>query len=303
MARTKRRFIWNIVFASLFVFSVVCGLLSLKGYISPQKFSDIKPPQLTNDEFDPSLVRLNTMARLEDYCDSFYNANSSTRAFPWIVSETLRKKFYHGYSYYDSYTNPLATFTAPLLESGLAAVVIANDIVKYPYAACSQQSIVGMEIFKRKGYKVREVIMYDTLERTGHFTYEVFYDGGWHFFDTDREPNSEVLKKYNRPSVAFLNEHPEVIEQAYSQEPELFKRLLRDSHAGPVNKNPAPVATLYQSSTKYLSYWGWLIVGLVMLIRYRILCRKSNMSLARSERNTNQFQPVRNNIQGREARA
>lgn len=305
MANIKRRKIWNVFFIAIFAFLFVCFLLSLKGYLLPQKFSGIKPPQLSDDLFDSSLLRLNTMAKLEDYCDSVYEADADTKSFPGVVSKTLRYRFYHGYSYYDAYTNPVAAFTAPLLlKSTLAAVVLPEDIIKYPYAACSQQSIVGMEIFKRKGFKVREVIMYDDISRAGHFAFEVFYSDSWHFFDTNREPDKDVLTKYNRPSVAFLKQHPEVTTEAYhNKSPEVFVRLIQSAKLGAANHKLAPFATFFQVATKYISFFGWVVVGLALVIRFRILKRKSNVSISRLRRKYKQLEARSNTVRGREVRA
>src|SRR5258706_9076581 len=129
MARTKRRKTWDIVFGCLFLFSFTCFLLSLKGDFVPLHFGE-KPAKLNYDEFDPSLMRLNTMAKLEDYCDSLYHANYPGRTYPGIVSDVVRLRFYHGYSYYDATHNPMAAFIAPFIKRGMAAIVMPNDIVK-----------------------------------------------------------------------------------------------------------------------------------------------------------------------------
>jgi hypothetical protein len=306
MTRSKRKIIWDTVFLSLFSFSLVCFLLSLKGYYRPAKFSGIKPAELSGDEFDSTLMRLNSMAKLEAYCDSFFATKDTIRTYPGIVSEVIKKRFYHGYSYYDAYTNPVATFTAPLIKKGLAAVVLPDDILKYPFAACSQQSIVGTALLKRKGFKVREVRMFDTVVQGGHFAYEAFYSESWHYFDPNKEPDYEVLKKYNRPSVAYLNQHPEIVMAAYrTKNPEFFRRLLLSSKFSAVNNKTAPVATIFQIVTKYMNYFGWLLMGIFMLIRYRVLSRKpvSSFSWLRKgqAKSIQTLRPA--TLQGREARA
>lgn len=302
MTRTKRRKAWNIIFACLFLISFVCFLLSMKGYLFPAHFSSEKPAALKNDEFDPSLMRLNTIDKLEAYCDSFYEVNRSTRSFPGIVADVVKKKFYHGYSHYDAYTNPSAAFISSVIKKGMAAVVLPNDIVKYPNAACSQQSIVGMEIFKRKGYKVRGVVMYDSIIGTGHFAYEAYYDNDWHYFDPNQEPDGEVLKKYSRPSVAFLNEHPDIIAAAYyKKDQQLFQRLLLSSKIGPTDKDPALIATLFQRITKYGNYFGWLVIGIFLLVRHAIFTRKSKSiaSFAWLKKKQGQFQSVKSSMQSK----
>ncbi|RZK24688.1 MAG: hypothetical protein EOO43_07300 [Flavobacterium sp.] len=98
-------------------------------------------------------MRLDNLKDLSQYIDSFYKANYPNRTYPGVVSEVLRKRFYHGYSLYNTMSNPSASFFQKFLGNGATAVVIPDDILKYANAACSQQSIVSMEIFQAKGYQ------------------------------------------------------------------------------------------------------------------------------------------------------
>jgi hypothetical protein len=305
MARTKnKRSAWSILLIGVFLFSFVCFLLCLKGYFFPATISLEKPVALKDDDFDPSLMRLNTMAKLEAYCDSFYLANRTTRVYPGIVSQVVRKRFFHGYSYYNVYNDPIAVMCSPVIKEGLSAIVLPNDILKYPYAACSQQSLVGMELIRKKGFQVRKVTMYDNPTQKGHFAFEAFYDNDWHYFDPNQEPDYEVLKKYNRPSVAFLNEHPDIIAAAYcKKDQQLFQRLLRSSEFGPVNEKLAPMATFYQRSTKFFSNFGWLIVGLFILIRYAVITRKPIFRMKSIRKKQAQFHHAHSGLHGKEARA
>ncbi|MBL0337301.1 MAG: hypothetical protein IPP73_18825 [Chitinophagaceae bacterium] len=100
---------------------------------------------------------------------------------------------------------------------GLSAIVIPDDILEYPYAACSQQSIILMELLKQKGFTTRKVGFQG--KTTGHFCFEVFYGNGWHFYDPDMEPDSKVLDANNRPDIQFLARHKDVLLQAYAQYP------------------------------------------------------------------------------------
>ena len=86
----------------------------------------------------------------------------------------------------------MAIYLAPFIKKDLSAIVIPNDILKQPMAACSQQSIIGMEVFKRKGFKVRKVgFFYDGYG--GHFCFEAFFYNRWHFFDPDLEPKLSIM--------------------------------------------------------------------------------------------------------------
>jgi len=91
-------------------------------------------------------------------------------------SQILRGRFYHGYSYYELGQNSLGYLFAPLIKKDLSAIVIPNDIFKHPMAACSQQSIVGMEVFKTKGIKVRKIGFFAD-GYGGHFLFEALFGG------------------------------------------------------------------------------------------------------------------------------
>jgi hypothetical protein len=266
----KRRLIVDGILAAIFVFSFVCFLLRINGALTSTSYSNSEiSSQLDDDDFDISLLRLNTIEKVIAYCDSLYATNKLSLNYPDIVAEVMRKKFYHGYSYYSSKNNSVGVFFEPIVKNSATAIVIPDDIVKYPNAACSQQSIVGMEVFTQKGYQVRKVSMYDEIGKTGHFAYEVFYENSWHFFDTNQEPDPAVLKKYKRPSVAFLAKHPEIVLEAYhrKKDPELFKRLVLSYTVGPINQFSAPNAYLYQQVTKFLTNFGWAIAWVLILLR------------------------------------
>lgn len=258
----------------LFVFTLICFISRVFGVFNPTEYheKEIKA-HLTDDEFDIRLSRLNTLDKLLAYCDSLYQANSKTLSYPGTVSRVLRNRFFHGYSYYTVKTNPLAVIFEPLVKKGAHAIVIPEDIVKYPMAACSQQSIIGMEIFKRRGYPVRKVSMYDSVMHVGHFAFEVFYNGSWHYFDTNQEPDFNIIEKYNRPSVAFLAQHPQIVEMLYcnKKDPTLFQRLIKSYKTGVINRLPAPNGIIYQKITKFLNFFGWFFILMLIMIRRRKL--------------------------------
>jgi hypothetical protein len=160
--------------------------------------------------------------------------------------------------------------------SGLRAIVIPDDILKYPYAACSQQSIVFMEILKRKGFTTREVGFQGKIY--GHFCFEAYYDGGWHFYDPDMEPDVAVLNAYNRPSIAILTRHPDILLKAYRQYPsEQVLDIFPNYFYGSVNTFAAPRAIIFQQLTKFFSYTIWLF----FLIAF-ILVRKKYLRLSKN---------------------
>lgn len=266
----KRRLAVDILLLAVFCIFLWLFIHEVRPYTKRSAFSVELPVTEKGEIYDASLSRLNTIDKLEAYCDSLYMAQRDNAPYPYIVSGVVREKFYHGYSYYGKGHNVFATFFEPVLIPGVSAIVIPEDIVKYPSAACSQQCIVAMEILKRKNIPVRKIGMYDEVVMTGHFAFEAWYDGDWHYFDPDREPDRSVLNAKNRPSAKYLSEHPELVSAAYkSGDVAMFQRLLRSHVPGEPNAFPAPKALIYHKATNIMSHTVWLFVGLILFIRVR----------------------------------
>ena len=159
-----------------------------------------------------------------------------------------------------------AYFLAPLIKGDLNAIVIPNDILKHPMAACSQQSIIGMEVFKRKGIDVRKVGFY-AREYGGHFCFEAFFNGKWHFFDPDMEPKLSLMQENHFPSIAELAQNDSLLHLLYVKEDRSYvEKLFPNYFYGPVNKFPAPNAIIFQYVAKFLSYFSWALFTLVYLL-------------------------------------
>ena len=251
---------------------------------SPGRFSRSAPGYNGKEEFDPSLNRLNSVKKLEGYCDSIYAADYAIKknaqfeeAFPEIVVSAVRKRFYHGYSNFGMGNNYPALMLERFTGKNASAIVLPDEILKYSYGACSQQSIVVMELLKKKGLITREVGFKGKL--TGHFSFETFYNGSWHFFDPNMEPDQAVLDKYNRPGIAFLASNSHILVAAYRHLPKEFVLdVFTNYHYGKPNAALAPWATLYQQVTRFLSYTMWLF-----FLAAFILVRKKYLRLSRQK--------------------
>lgn len=217
------------------------------------------------EEFDPSLSKISSMKILSAYCDSIYNTQPDTKdTYPEVANAVIRKRFYHGYSLYGFNKNYVGMLLSKATIPGLSAIVIPDDILKYPYAACSQQSIILMELLRDKGYTVRKVGFSGKI--TGHFTFEAYYNNDWHYFDPDKEPDMAVLKAYGRPSIAFLNANKEVLLKAYPQySNEYVMDVFTNYSYGAINSFPAPRAFLFQKVTTFLSYTIWIFFLLAFI--------------------------------------
>lgn len=257
---------------NLFLFLTVIDLTN-----SESIFNTLDAPAPVYDgkeQYDPSLSRLSSIDDLEVYCDSVYQAallaDKNIRfenTYPVIASTVVRKKFYHGYSSYGFSDNFMALVLDPLTNKWLSAIVIPDDIMRYPYGACSQQSIVTMEVLKRKGFKTRKVGFDGGEVVGGHFCFETFYDNSWHFFDTDQEPNAKLLADYNRPSIEYLVKNKDILDAAYNHwNPERLHAMFSSYFYGKVDRFEAPNALIYQQVTKFLSYTAWVFFLIAFLV-------------------------------------
>ncbi len=223
--------------------------------------------------FDPLLCRLENLNDLINYGDSIYGSPKislkDSSSYANIIGRILRYRFYHNYSYYRVGHNYFGYFLAPFIKKDLSAIVLPNDILKYPNAACSQQSIIGMELFRKKGYSVRKVGFHDK-KYGGHFCFEVKYGGKWHFFDPDKEPNYELLVALNRPSFAAIHSNRLLLHSLYNEiDTNCVDDLFNKVQYGNTNQFPAKNARIYQYATNFFSYTLWLWLLLFYFYFYR----------------------------------
>jgi hypothetical protein len=223
------------------------------------------------DMFDSSLLWINSVEKLQTYADQIFASHNylstDTAAYAEIVSGIVKKRFYYGYSHYGIGHNYMASAIAPFTGMELDAIVLPDDILKYPNAACSQQSIVAIEILKKEGFKYRKVGFF-TKEYGGHFAFEIFYSNGWHFYDPTLEAIDAPVS--DRPSIAELNKRQGLLLSTYDylgtdKAVKTFRAFFYDKE----NAALAPMASLFQRTTLILSYSIWLIflAGLIWITR------------------------------------
>ena len=278
--KKKVLFSAQVILSLLFIFSLTTLIFQLAGWHNPLgKFNYVEEPFSRAEAYNPSLSRLNSVKKLEQYCDSIYaQAIFSDKPVPFeqtyidVVSDAVKDRFYHGYSYYGFNDNYVAAVVARVTMPGLAAPVIPDEILKYANASCSQQSIVMMEVLRDKSFSTRK-ISFKSEKFGGHFAFEVFYKGAWHFNDPDMEPDTAVLNNLGRPGIDFLAKNPAILIKAYAKYPpdvtmDLFPKFVY----GPVNKFPAKKAYLFQQITQFLTYSIWLFFLIALIfVRRRYL--------------------------------
>jgi len=89
----------------------------------------------------------------------------------------------HSYSYYSFCDNWIASLVGRLFWNDLSAIVVPDDIMKHPMAACSQVSLVLKECFVRTGVTYRKVGLLH------HFVLEASINNRWYLYDPNLEPN------------------------------------------------------------------------------------------------------------------
>jgi hypothetical protein len=216
----------------------------------------------TWEKFDPQLA--NTVQSVEGlllYTDSVAKTrriDTGTLEYANILAEVMRKRFYHGYSHYSLKENWMASFAGAAFWDHLSAIVLPDDILQYPMAACSQQSIVFMECFKRKKVDYRKVGF------DHHFALEGRINGQWYFFDADMEPDFAVVP---RTSFENLNKDDKLyIIYQNRLDSAGIQYGLANQYYGKVNEAPAPRAALFHKVTKLLSHTLWLLPLLFVFI-------------------------------------
>ena len=259
----KKRFLHiALILIVCFFFQIFLMELTVKLY---PRFNEQLEARSFNDQYDPSLARLDNVKKFTAFCDSLYGSNeiSDSAKYANIVNTATRFRFQHGYTWYHFGHNYIAKILAPLVDKTLSAIVVPDDMLKYPLAACSQQSIISLKVLMDKGFKVRKVGFFEPTIG-GHFCYEVFYNGGWHFYDPDREPDEKVLLDNHRPGIQYLVANPTILRAAYPRDDSSFVMSLYKSYKiSNIKKLPGWKARLFQQTTKFLSYTSWIFLGLL----------------------------------------
>lgn len=262
--------VWQVILVIFFMISFSWMLYSYLG-LADRKSRVYVTDILVPEQFDSSMVRLNSIRKIQSYCDSIVSEEMKVRSvnqqkcFSEVLARVLRYRFYHGYSFYGYKDNYFGKLFASLSGKDIDAIVLPEDILKFPNAACSQQSIVAMRILKNNRIPNRKVIFQG--DSSGHFCYEAYYEGAWHFFDTNMEPDLALLQAYDRPSIHFLNSRTDILLQAYKHYP-ASKVLDIFSHYryGEINESPAIRATIFQQVTKFLSHFSWIFFLIMFFI-------------------------------------
>lgn len=165
----------------------------------------------------------------------------------------LKHRFYHAYSIYTFQENWMAVLAGRFIWRDLSAKVIADDILKGNVAACSQVSIVFMNVCNKLGIPVRKVGL------KGHFTLEAMIKKKWYFFDIDLKPDFKTIHGRKSMDEILRNKEQYALYQNTILDTPNIRRVFSQVQYGVPNIPPAPRAYLFHYSTKFLSHYGWLL--------------------------------------------
>ena len=241
-------------FLALFIITTALSMLQ---WLSPRSADAVPIP--ATERYASGLTYLTSVDQAIHWLDStatFGGIKHSSQDYVDLADMLIRFRFVHGYSYYrpsDDYINYLLGRT---VWSNLSAIVEPNDILKFNHAACSQQAIVFMAILRQKGYRTRKISL------KGHFCTDVFYEGRWHFYDSNKEPRFSKTRPI--PSSQELVVNKNLAYQAYSG---IMTRSQVDAMFGEVKIEeskalPGERVRILHKITRFMSHFGWAIMGL-----------------------------------------
>jgi hypothetical protein len=244
------------IVSSIFLLIASCALVSrFVTKVSENHSKNLGHPW---EEFDTSYFAkfqsINDIILASDF--HFKDQSKNNLAYFDYVAEIVRKRFYHGYSHYSASENIFAWLSGTIFWNHLSAIVIPDDIMKHPMAACSQQAIVMMEIFKRKGIDFRKVGF------PNHYTVEGKIGGHWQYFDTNLEPDF----KNKRESLQLLltSNRFDSVYRIPEKSIADFNEAVSNPKYGKVNAEPAPVAILFHKTCLILRSGSFIFCSVLL---------------------------------------
>lgn len=235
--------------------------------------------QVTIEKFNPSLEQINSVSVLEEHVNQIVNFSNDKLLFAHTLDSVLMERFYHGYSTYQLSDNYIARIAGDLFGLDFKAIVLPDDILKHPNAACSQQAMVFQAVLKNKGIKFRKVGFYN--KNIGHFCTEVQINGTNYFFDSNEEAYWESPEK--RVSAAQLVQSKELLARVYTNRTDLRHKAyyMATPIYGEWNSYPAKNARLFHRITNFVCNYDYLILfglGLIWFAWYKRKKERANKS-------------------------
>jgi len=218
------------------------------------------------ERFHPVLSSINSIDKLEKYVDDIAaskHIDFKTPEYTLLLTYIISCRFYHGFSHWNLNENWIASIGEKVTGIGLSCKVQPDMIMLHPYAACSQQALVMMEILRRKKIAYRKVGF------PHHYALEVNNNGSWYYFDPNMEPNMNLKQRLHEN----WKESNDSLKKFYDAS--IHKDLAYQfgngikSEFGPVNEIPARRLNLFQNITGILSKTLWCFPLLILFVKIR----------------------------------
>lgn len=218
----------------------------------------------TIEKYDSNLFsKVKSIRSLSDTLNAIAKQNHIVRnslAYLEVANDLVESRFCFAYSHYSYCNNPYMKFLGDLIWDNLSAVVIPDDLMKYNHAACSQQSIVLMDLLMKNGFEVRKVGL------NGHFCMEAKVGDQWYFFDPTKEP----LMRNDASARQFDGEKRSYIVSKYKDsEHKMVSKMFSTYTVGETNAFPAPRVVLLHQFTFFMLYFGPIIFGSLFFVIYK----------------------------------
>ncbi len=229
------------------------------------------------EKYNPQLSKLNAITTLETHIDSIAAARQiSTGSFEYaeLIEKVIAERFYHGFSHYTTAENWIAAFAGRLIKEDFACKVQPEEIMQKPNAACSQQTLVMMQLLRNKK------ISYRSVGFPHHYAMEILINNEWYFFDANMEP---AIDKEHR-ALSYWQHKNDSIKKYYDVA--IHRNLNYQfgcglmATTGAINEIPAQKAKYFHIITGVLSKICWLFPLLLVLSGIRINVKKPFISFA-----------------------
>ena len=231
-------------------------ILSICPFFTTKPSSD-QPEVFENEAYKIQFNNVNTIDKAIESIEkinSIENNKFDTVNYVFNSSEFVKRRFFHGQSSYYMCENWIAYLSGLLIWDHLSAIVEPDHILHYNKALCSQQSIVFMEILKRKGITTRWVGLGEK-GKNGHFVNEVYYNCGWHLFDVNKEPDWNKVSVQHE-SAEYYKKNQAYLIKIYENklDEQTLINLISHIHYGEPNQFPAKNMLMFHRITKWITY-------------------------------------------------
>jgi hypothetical protein len=224
------------------------------------------PPYDNKEKYDPALGYINTLDKLNNYIDGIAKKSNITPGsleYAIVVEDAIEKRFYHGFSHLTTRENWMAAVAEKAGIFGVSCKVIPEAIMQNGNAACSQQSMVMMEILNRKKMPWRKVGF------DHHYALEVQVNNNWYYFDPNMEPDMSEAERLESNWKGSADNLKKYYDTKRFTDLDYKFGINKQVTIGAINEKQASNAKFFQSATGILSKTAWLLPLLLLAFSRR----------------------------------